>query len=62
LPKVFSDGGIMLIPTAPPLRKWGNYKELLVKSPFGKGGFKDLQVAGIYGKRYKPAQTNINKD
>jgi len=26
--------------------------ELLVKSPFEKGGFKNLQVEGINGKRY----------
>jgi hypothetical protein len=55
LPKVFSDGGIILIPPNPPLEKGGNYKELLVKSPFEKGdlllgGLKNLQVGGIYGK------------
>jgi hypothetical protein len=40
LPKVFSDDDIILIPPAPPLRKWGNYKEVLVKLPFEKEGFR----------------------
>jgi hypothetical protein len=35
--KVFSDGSIILIP---PFRKGENSKELLVKSPFEKGGFR----------------------
>jgi hypothetical protein len=26
---------------------------MLLKSPFEKGGFKNLQTEGIYGKRYK---------
>jgi hypothetical protein len=39
-------------PPCPPLKKGGNYKELLLKSPFEKGGFKNLQSEGIYGKRY----------
>jgi hypothetical protein len=29
----------------------GNYKELLLKYQFEKGGFKNLQTEGIYGKR-----------
>jgi hypothetical protein len=37
-PAHFSDGGIILIPPNPPLEKGGNYRELLVKSPFEKGG------------------------
>ena len=42
-------------PPCPPLEKGGNYKELLLKSPFEKGdlgGFKNRYMEGIYGKRY----------
>ena len=45
-------------PPCPPLKKGGNYKELLLKSPFEKGGFRgfeNLQTEGIYGKRYRCA-------
>jgi len=30
--------GKLYNPPCPPLKKGGNYKELLLKSPFGKGG------------------------
>jgi predicted RNase H-like HicB family nuclease len=30
-----------------------NYKELLLKSSFKKGGFLNRRLEGIYGKRYK---------
>jgi hypothetical protein len=30
------------IPPNPPLEKGGNYKELLLKAPFGKGGFRGI--------------------
>ncbi len=40
-------------PPYPPLKKGWNYKELLLKSPFEKGGFRNLQTEGIYGKRYR---------
>jgi hypothetical protein len=46
----------LIIPPAP-LKKGGNYKEKLIKSPFDQGGlgeFKNLQAEGIYGKCYKP--------
>jgi hypothetical protein len=36
----------------PPFKKGGKCKELLLKSPFFKGGFRNLQKEGIYGKRY----------
>jgi hypothetical protein len=36
-------------PPCPPLRKGGNCKELLLKSPFEKGGFENLQKKRIYG-------------
>jgi hypothetical protein len=39
LPKVFSAKGSIIIPPAP-FKKWWNYKELLGKSTFGKGGFR----------------------
>jgi hypothetical protein len=39
--KVFSNTGIRIIPPAP-LKKGGNYKELLLKSPFGKGEFRGI--------------------
>jgi hypothetical protein len=42
MPKVFSDSGIILIPPNPLLEKGGNYKELLLKSPFEKGGFRGI--------------------
>ena len=42
LPKVSLDGGIMLIPPTPPLRRVGNDKELLLKSPFEKGGLRGI--------------------
>jgi len=29
-------------PPCPPLKKGGNYKELLLKSPFEKGGFRGI--------------------
>jgi hypothetical protein len=45
--------GKLYNPPYPPLRRGGNYKELLVKSPFEKGGFKNLHVKRIYGNRYK---------
>ena len=33
-------------PPYPPLKKWGNYKELLLKSPFEKGGLRaDLRTS-----------------
>jgi hypothetical protein len=38
-------------PPCPPLKKGGNCKKLLLKSPFEKGGFDNLQTEGIYGKR-----------
>jgi hypothetical protein len=41
LPKVFSDNGIILIPQ-PPLRKKGNYKELLLKYPFDQEEFRGI--------------------
>jgi hypothetical protein len=43
----------------PPFKKGWNYKKLLLKSPFGKGGFRgiyNLQLEGIYGKRYMPPE------
>ena len=46
-------------PPCPSLKKGGNYKKLLVKSPFEKGGFKNLQVEGIYSKRYKSEKLKI---
>jgi hypothetical protein len=38
----------------PPVSKWGKLMELLVKSPFGKGGSRGIywQSAGIFGRRY----------
>jgi hypothetical protein len=42
MPKVFSHSGITLIPPNPPFRKGGNYKELLLKSPFEKGGLRGI--------------------
>jgi hypothetical protein len=36
-----------------PFLKRGNYEDLVLKSPFFKGGFGNLQTAGIYGKRDK---------
>jgi len=38
----FSDPWHPQIPPNPPLIKGGNYKELLVKSPFEKGGFRGI--------------------
>ena len=43
----------MLIPPDTPLKKMGNYRELQIKSPFAKGGFKNLQVERIYDKGYR---------
>jgi hypothetical protein len=51
LPKVFSAQEPIIIPPTP-FKKGVNYKELLLKSPFEKGGFKNLQAERIYGKRY----------
>jgi hypothetical protein len=45
--------GSLIIPPAPLEKRGGNYKELLLKSPFEKGGFKNRYMEGIYGKRYK---------
>jgi hypothetical protein len=45
MPKVLSVMAHALktkIPPNPPLEKGGNYKELLLKSPFGKGGFRGI--------------------
>jgi hypothetical protein len=45
MPKVFSAIGNApkaKIPPAPPFRKGGNYGELLLKSPFAKGGFRGI--------------------
>jgi hypothetical protein len=52
MPEVFSDSGIILIPPNPPLEKGGTRNKLL-KSTFGKGGFKHRQLEGIYGKRFR---------
>jgi hypothetical protein len=35
----------------PHFKKWGDNTELLLKSSFEKGGFKNLHVERIYGKR-----------
>jgi hypothetical protein len=43
--------GSLIIPPAP-LEKGGRTARLPLKSPFEKGGFKNLQAEGIYGKRY----------
>jgi hypothetical protein len=42
--KVFSAMHLHKKPKSPltPLWKRGNYKELLLKSPFGKGGFRGI--------------------
>jgi hypothetical protein len=50
-------------PPYPPFNKGGNYKELLIKSPFEKGdlgGFENLHGERIYGKGYKPI-LNVNR-
>jgi hypothetical protein len=36
----------------PPLKKGGNYKELLLKSPFGQGELKNLRTEETCGKRH----------
>jgi hypothetical protein len=41
LPKVFSAKGILILPPSH-FKKGGNYKELLGKSPFEKGGFRGI--------------------
>jgi hypothetical protein len=40
--KSFFRSGKPYNPPCPPLKKGGNYKELLVKSPFDKGGFRGI--------------------
>jgi hypothetical protein len=40
--KVFFDPGDPQIPPNPPVIKGGNYRELLLKSPFEKGGFRGI--------------------
>jgi hypothetical protein len=42
MPKVFPDMGSLIIPPAPLEKRGGNYKELLLKSPFKKGGFRGI--------------------
>ena len=42
MPKVFSDSGIILIPPTSPLEKGETTVELLLKSPFEKGGFRGI--------------------
>jgi len=36
----------------PPFAKGGNFPESFRKSPFEKGGFKNQQSEGIFGKGY----------
>jgi hypothetical protein len=42
MPEVFFCYGKLYNLPSPPLIKWGNYKELLLKSPFEKGGVRGI--------------------